>query len=330
MDESKLDTVQIIAIPSNSLVLPPIIKENEVMFISCKDIPAHDSPGKKSPAKDTLHTFGLQSKQWKNTDIAATSSQNQAAFPLLYKDDIAIIRATSLEAPSAKVGIYKLKEMSLWELIPFTSETVTPVDFKNCRCVHSTRYIVLVSIFKSEITFHIHKYASQPWSSIKFSLLTTKTSSELQSCAIVHHAIFCSVKSTEINHQQKVTIFKLMLEDVLEKGKSLNNSDFESICTYDSSVLQCNLFVATGEVMMMKVIVNNSDNKSSTLELSSLNDTLFNFKRQKKDYAFVVKLLSVIPLSTATYNNHVLIAYYDNRFCKTHSEIFYLPSPTWN
>ena len=329
MDESKLEAVQNITIPSNLLVLPPIIKENEVVFISYKEIPVCDSPGKKmSSAKDILQSFGLQSKQWRSTDISATSSQYQAAFSLLYKDDIAIIRVTSLETHSAKLGIYKLKEMSLWELIPFTNDTVPPVEFKNCRCIHSTRYIVLACIIKSEITFHVHKYASQPWSSIKFSLPTTKTSSELQSCAIVHHAIYCSVKSTEKNHQQKVTIFKLTLEDALEKGKS--HSDFESICTYDSSVIQCNLFVASGEVMMMKVIISDDDNRSSTLELSSLSDTLFNFKRQKKDYAFVLKLLSVIPLSTTTYNNHVLIVYYDNRFCKTHLEIFCLPSPTWN
>ena len=113
----------------------------------------------------------------------------------------------------------------------------------------------------------------------------------------------------------------------MEKGTAQNNPpDLETLYGYDLNVLQCHLFVASGEVMMMKVIVNNADKRSSTLELCSLNDALVNFKRQKKDYAFIMKLLSVVPLhSTTTYNNHVLIVYCDHRFNKTRLEIFCLP-----
>ena len=317
MDEFIFESVECSTIPSNSLILPPIIKGNEIYFI--------DSPG-KSAVKDTLHNFELNSRQWKNTDIATTSYQNQAAFPLLYKDDIAIIRLSSMEThdQSAKVGIYKLKEMSLWDLIAFTSEIIRPTELKNCQCVQSTRYIALVSISQSKITFHLCKLSSQTWSTLNFSLPPNKTSSKLQSCAIAHHTIFCSVMSTERNHQQKLTIYKLKLECVMEEDKLQNNPNLEVVYNYDLNVVQCHLFVAGGEIMVLKVIVNNGHNKSSTLELCSLNDTLVNFKRQKKDYAFIVKLLSTVPLHSTTYNNHVLIVYYDNRFCKTHLEIFCL------
>ena len=330
MDELILESVECSAIPSNLLILPPIIKDNEVYFISFNK----SSPGESATNyKDTLHSFGLQSRQWKSTDIATASHQtNQAVFPLLYKDDIAIIRLSLTEThdQSAKVGIYKLKEMSLWNLIAFTSDTLRPIELKNCQCTQSTRYIVLVFISQSTITFHLCKHSSQSWSTITFPLSPNKISSELQSCAIAHHTVFCSVMSTERNHQQKVTIYKLKLEYVMEKDKPQNNSNLEVVYNYDLNVLQCHLFVAGGEIMMMRVIVNNGDNRSSTLELCSLNDTLLNLKRQNKEYAFVVKLLSTIPLHTNTYNNHVLIVYYDSRFCKTHLEIFSLPSPTRN
>ena len=323
MDESKLEAVHTMVIPSNSLVLPPIVKEDEVAFISFQG-----SSGKKSATKDTLHSFGLESRKWNNADIATTFNQNQTAFPLLYKDNIAVVRVTAMKKPSAKIGIYAFREMSLWELIPFTSETIRPVELKNCQCVQSTRYIVLVSVVQSTIAFHVHKCSSQSWSSINCLLPYTKSPNVLlQSCTIAHHTIFCTVMFTEKYNQQKATVYKLKLEYIMEKGTAQNSPpDLETLYSYDSNVLQCHLFVASGEVMMMKVIVNNADKRSSTLELCSLNDALVNFKRQKKDYAFIMKLLSVVPLhSTTTYNNHVLIVYCDHRFNKTHLEIFCLP-----
>ena len=62
----------------------------------------------------------------------------------------------------------------------------------------------------------------------------------------------------------------------MEKGKLQNNPrpDLEPIYTYDSNVVRCHLFISSGEIMMVKVILNSSDNRSSTLELCSLNDTL--------------------------------------------------------
>ena len=252
-------------------------------------------------------------------------------FPLLYKDDVAIIRPSLIEThnQSAKVGIYRLKEKSLWDLIAFTSDTLRPIELENCQCAQSTHYIVLASISQSTITFHLYKHSSQSWFTINFPLPPNKISSELQSCAITHHIAFCSVTSIdERNHQQKVTIYRLKLEYVTEKDKSQNNPSLDII--YDLNVSQCHLIAAGGEIIMMKVIVNNGENRSSTLELCSLNDTLVNFKRQRKEYAFVVKLLSTVPLHTTTYNNHVLIVYYDSRFCKTHLEIFCLPSLTQN
>lgn len=322
-----LESVECSTIPSNLLILPPIIKENEAYFISFNKNP----PG-KSATKDTLHSFGLQSRQWKDTNIATASYYNQAVFPLLYKDDIAIIRLSLMEThdQSAKVGIYKLKEMSLWDLIAFTSDKLRPIELENCQCAQSTRYIVLASISQTTITFHLWKHSVQSWSTISLPLPPNKISSELQSCAIAHHTVFFSVKSTERNHQQKVTIYKLKLEYATEKDKPQNNPSLDILYNYDLNVSQCYLFAAGGEIMMMKVIVSNGDNKSSTLELCSLNDTLLNLKTQKKEYAFVVKLLSIIPLHTNTYNNHVLIVYYDSRFSKTHLEIFSLPLSTRN
>ena len=325
MDESRLEAVgNAMTIPSNSLALPPIIKGNKALFISSKD-----SPGDRSSViKDTIHSFDLQSREWNSKDIATKYSQNQTAFPLLYKDDTAIIRATSTEAQSAKVGIHKLNKMTHWEVAPFTSETINPVDLKNCQLTQSKRYIVLVSVVQSIIAFHVHNFkdSSQPWSTITFSLPIKNTSNVLQSCAIAHHTVFCSLMSTERNHQQKVTVYKLKLEYAMEKGRPQNNPDFELVYSYDSSVLQCHLFVASGEMMMMKIITSGGDRRSSSLELCSLNDTLVNFKRQKKDYPFIMKLLSVVPHTT--YNNRVLVVYCDNRSSKTHLEIFILPSFT--
>ena len=117
----------------------------------------------------------------------------------------------------------------------------------------------------------------------------------------------------------------------MEKDKSQNNPDLESIHTYDANVLQCHLFIASGEIMIAKVILNTADNRSSTLQLCSLNDTLVDYKCLKKDYLYITKLLSIIPLhSTTTYNNHICIVYCDTRFNKTHLEIFCLPSLTCN
>ena len=325
VDEFRLESVgNAITIPSNSLALPPIVKGSKVLFISSKDSPA----GNKSATKDTIHSFDLQSRQWNSTDIATTCSQNQAAFPLLYKEGTAIIRVTSTETQSANVGIQKLTEMLHWEVIPFTSETVKPVELKNCQYSQSKRYIVLVSVVQSTIAFHVHncKHSSQPWSTITFSLPTTKASNVLQSCAIAHHTVFCSLMSIERSHQQKITVYKLKLEYAMEKGRPQNNPDLELVYSYDSSVLQCHLFVASGEIMMMKIITNSVDRRSSTLELCTLNDTLVNLKRQKKDYPFILKLLSVVP--STTHNNHALVVYYDNRSSKTHLEIFCLPSLT--
>ena len=76
--------------------------------------------------------------------------------------------------------------------------------------------------------------------------------------------------------------------------------------------------------MMMKVIGCSGD-KSNTLELCSLNNTLVNFRSQKKDYAFVVKLLSVMPLHPSSTNNHILMVYYDKQVSKTCLEIFRHP-----
>ena len=320
VDEFRLESVgNAVTIPSNSLALPPIVKRNKAQFIS-------SGAGSKSATKHTIHSFDLQSGQWNSTDIATTCSPNQAAFPLLYNDDTAIIRVTSTETQSAKVGIHKLTEMSHWEVIPFTSETVKPVELNNCQYSQSKRYIVLVSVVQSTIAFHVHncKDSSHPWSSITFSLPTTKTSYVLQSCAIAHHTVFCSLMSTERNRQQKITVYKLKLEYAMEKGKPQNNPDLELVYSYDSNVLQCHLFVASGEIMMMNIITTSGDRKSSTLELCTLNDTLVNFKRQKKDYPFVMKLLSVVP--STTYNNQALVVYYDNRSSKTHLEMFCLPS----
>ena len=75
-----------------------------------------------------------------------------------------------------------------------------------------------------------------------------------------------------------------------------NDPNLEAVYNYDVNGLQCHLFMAGRKIMMMKVITSNGDNKSSTLELCSLNDTLVNFNSQKKDYAFFMKLLSVIRL----------------------------------
>ena len=109
MDESRLEAVgNAMTIPSNSLALQPIIKGNQALFISLKD-----SPGDRlSAIKDPIQNFELQSRKWNSKDIATRYSQNQTAFPLLYKGDTAIIRTTSTEAYSAKVGIHKLSEMS--------------------------------------------------------------------------------------------------------------------------------------------------------------------------------------------------------------------------
>jgi len=303
--EFKIETVENVVIPSNC-TLAPVIKDNEALFISFKIL-----LGNRSVVKDTLHSFGLQSKQWKSKDIVTVSNQNQAAFPILYKGDMAIVQVTLTEIDTAKVGIYKLKEMASWELVPLTCEMLMPIEIQNCQCVHSVHYVLLASVFQSAITLHIHKSSSsQPWSSINFPLPAGIFSGKLLSCALIYHTFFCSLMHIERNHQQKVTIFKIKLEGIMEMH-SMCKPEIQYIYSYDSNVLHCHLFIANNELMIVKVMLTNHS-KSSTLELCSLNDTLMNFKQQRKEYAFVIKLLSVVPLCSTTYNNHMLIVYYNN------------------
>jgi len=75
--------------------------------------------------------------------------------------------------------------------------------------------------------------------------------------------------------------------------------------------------------MIMKVIADTRNN-SSILELSALNDASDHFLQRKKEYSFITKLLSVLPIRCTSFNNHVLIIYYDSRFNKYLMEIFSL------
>ena len=55
--------------------------------------------------------------------------------------------------------------------------------------------------------------------------------------------------------------------------------------------------------------IDNTRNKSSTLELSALNNA-------SDQFLFITELLSVLLVCCATFNNHVLIVYYDSKFTK--------------
>ena len=269
--------------------------------------------------RETVCSFDLESKRWRNREVITTSNSNQRAFSLLYGGELAILRAVSIDdrAASAKVNICKLKQPSSWELIPFTSESVTPVNLKNCQCVQSTRQIVLVSVCQSAINIHMHHYSSQ-WSKVSFSLPSSTTSYQLQSCLIAHQlTLYCSLLCQEASSQSRVIVYKLKLE---QPNVAKNTTELVHSCSSD--VLQCYLFTSYGKATAAKII-ENKHSSSCFLEFCPLNDAATsNFFR--KEYSFIIKLISVVPLHSAAYNNHVLIVYYDSRSEKSYLEVFSL------
>ena len=268
--------------------------------------------------KETFHTCTFAGEQWKNVNISGSSNLHQVTFLLTVKDDLAVLRfgSTNSQSQFAKVGIYKLKEMSSWELVPFTNEVLKPFDLNNFQCVCSTRHIILVSIYQSSIVFYIHNYSSQ-WISTSFSLPVTCSSYKLQSCTIIHSLeLYCSLLCTGRNGIQTVEIHKVKLDKTDDKRESIN-----VVYQYNASILQCHLFTTGGRVMIMKVI---ADSNASILELCALNDASDHFLQRKKEYPFIIELSSVLPIHCPTYKNHVLIVYYDSRFSKWIMEIFSL------
>ena len=255
---NKVQTTESIVIASNLFYLPAVLKESELYFISYQT--------EQKIVKETVCSFNLKSKQWRNREVVTTSNSNQKAFSLLYGEQLAILRAMSIDDQSAsvKITICKLKHPSSWEVIPFTSESVTPVDLKNCQCVQSTRHIVLVSVCQSKIIFYMHHYSSQ-WSKVSVSLPALNTSYQLQ----------------------------------------------------------CYLFTYHGKPTAVKVVENKDMADSCSLEFCPLSDAATG-NIFRKEYSFIMKLLSVIPLHSATYYNHVLIVYYDSISERSYLEIFSL------
>ena len=162
----------------------------------------------------------------------------------------------------------------------------------------------------------MHNYSSQ-WTSTSFSLPAT-CSYKLQSCTIIHSLeLYCSLLCTGRNGLQTVEVHKVKL-DKTEKRESI-----DIVYKYNASIFQCLLFTTGGRVMTMKVIAN-AKSTSSTLELCALNDASDHFLQKKKKYSFIAELSSVLPIRCPTYNNHVLIVYYDSMFRKWMTEIFSL------
>ena len=305
----QLEALIQIGIPSTQPCLPPIVKEDQLHLLSCTT--------DHKVTKETVHTYAFSNEQWKNINISSSSNLHHVAFPLTYKEDLAVLRvgSTNSQLQFAKVGIYKFKDMSSWELIPFTNEVLKPFDFNNCQCVCSTRHIILASIYQISIVFHAHNYSSQ-WTSTSFSLPATCTSYKLQSCTIVHSLeLYCSLICIGRNGLQTVEVHKVRLDKTSES--------IDVVFRYNANILQCFLFTTSGKVMIMKVIAD-ARSHCSTLELSALNDASDHFLQRKKEYPFITELLSVLPIRCATFNNHVLIVYYDSRFSKCLMEIFSL------
>jgi len=295
---NKVQTTESIAIKSNRFYVPPVLKEGELHFILYQT--------KQKIVKETVSSFDLISKQWNNREIITTSSSNQVAFSLLYREELAILRAMPIDDRSAsvKITICKLKDSSSWELIPFTSESVTPVDLKNCQCVQSTRLTVLVSVCQSLINFYMHNYSFQ-WSKVSSSLPLLNASYQLQSCVFAHPlTLYCSLLCHEAN--SGISIYKVKLDqDSTAKNK------IELVHSCSSDVLQCYLFTSHGETIAVKVIKSKHIANSCSLKFYSLSDAATR-KYFQKEYSFIIKLLGVIPLHSAIYSNHVLIVYYDD------------------
>ena len=308
---NKVQTTESIVIESNLFYLPPVFKEGELHLILYQT--------EQQRVRETVCSFDLQSKQWRNREVITTSNSNQKAFSLLYREKLAILRAVSVDDRSAsvKINICKLKHPSSWELIPFTSESVNPVNLKNCQCVQSTRHIVLVSVCQSTIITYMHHYSSQ-LSKVSFSLPSSTTSYQLQSCLIAHPlTLYCSLLCREANSQCRVVVYKLKLEQT-----SAAKNTIELVHSCSSDVLQCYLFTSHGKTTAVKITESKHSN-SCFLEFCPLNDAATsNFFR--KEYSFIIKLLSVVPLHSAAYINHVLIVYFDSRCEKSYLEVFSL------
>ena len=144
--------------------------------------------------------------------------------------------------------------------------------------------------------------------SIIFSAIIN-TSYQLQSCLIAHQlTLYCSLLCQEASSQSRVIVYRLKLEQ-----PNVAKNTIELVHGCGSDVLQCYLFTSHGKTTAVKII-ENKHSSSCFLEFCSLNNAATsNFFR--KEYSFIIKLISVIPLHSAAYNKHVLIVYYDGRSC---------------
>lgn len=314
-----------VKIPSTSPFSPPLIRPGQVIFFSKENCDATN--------QSVIHMFELETRMWRHVNVPKICNTYKIAFCLLYEGCIAVLCLETVKSHCANVAIYKLidhKEMSSrsWKRIPFTSETLMPIDLSGCQCVQSNRNIVLASICQSSnLWVYVHQYSSQQsWIRLCFSVKTTTLCSyELQSCAILHHTLYCSLSCMERSGQQKVAIYKVDLEFAI---KNNDTKSLEIVCNCTYGILQCYLLILSnscyGYRSIVVNIIANNNNRCKTLEVCLLNDNCT--KLFQKNYVFDTKLISTFALPS-TCNDDVLIVYYDNVCNEYYLEIFPLSWP---
>ena len=308
-----------IKIPSISPFSPPLIRPGQVIFFSIEN--------RDSTNKSAIHIFELETRMWRNVDVPKIPNSYALTFCLLYEGCIAVLCLETMKSHCANVAIYKLNDnkevlSTSWKRIPFTNDTLMPIDF-SCQCVQSNRNIVLASICQSsDLVVYVHRYSSQQsWIKLSFSVKTTTICSyELQSCAIAHHTLYCSLSYMERTGQQKIVIYKVDLDLAIKNGDAVT---LEVVCNWTFGILHCHLLILNSRPIVVNMIKNNV-NRCNTLEVYSLNDICT--KLFQKDNVFGTKLISASPLPT-TCNDDVLIVYYDNDCDEWYLEIFSLSWP---
>lgn len=303
------------SIPSSSFYLPPLIRDNQVLFVT-------NRKNSRAPNENIINIFKVDCSEWERQEISALLSSSDLGFCLSYTSHIAVLCLTSMKSHLAAVEIYKLKEMCAWEKIPLVGGTLNPIDLQNCQCVQSTRNVVLASVYLCTLMLFVHRYSSrQPWIDVSYKL-QDNTDFKLQSCAISRHTLYCSLLCTENNGQRKLRVYKLDLDSDIENRKA---QDLELICVCSPNVIQCHLFMTnSGKAMTVHIVTHGSSRGSNTLEVRPLQPNAIGDKLFEKDWMSDTEILSVLPLQTDAFKNKVVIVYFDKCCSQNYLEVISL------